>query len=443
MSYKGNKLADLCEIVSSKRVFAASYQSEGIPFFRGKEISQLARGETTTAELYISEDVYKDVVSRTGPVNPGDILLTAVGTLGNPYQIKESDLPFYFKDGNIVWMRNFSDNLNSTFLFYWLNSEYGRRKVLDTAIGSTQAALTISALSAITIELPSMPQQLGIVELLSKIDQKIAANNALSKTLEDIAQTIFKSWFIDFDPVKTKMAGEKPAGMDAVTAALFPDSMEESELGSIPKGWHLTELGRHLSVIKGKSYKSSELEDSATALVTLKSFLRGGGYRFDGLKPFSGQNKSEQVIEPGELIVAFTDVTQAADVIGKPAIVLRNPKFSKLVASLDVGIVRPLGEGVGKLFLYQLFSTSTFKRHVEGYTNGTTVLHLGKGALEEYQTVVPTSDVMGAFEEFATSLSKQIEILYLKNICLEAIRDSLLPRLISGELQIPEEMLAP
>ena len=112
MTFKESKLIELCEIVSSKRVFAASYQSEGVPFYRGKEVSQLARGEMTTAELYISEDVYNDVISRTGPIYPGDILLTAVGTLGNPYQVKDTDLPFYFKDGNIVWLRNFSKQIN-------------------------------------------------------------------------------------------------------------------------------------------------------------------------------------------------------------------------------------------------------------------------------------------------------------------------------------------
>ena len=199
MSFEEKKLAELCEIVSSKRVFAASYQSEGIPFFRGKEVSQLARGENTNAELYISEEVYIDVVARTGPIISGDILLTAVGTLGNPYQVKETDLPFYFKDGNVVWLRKFSGEINSTYLFYWLNSEYGRRKVLDTAIGSTQAALTINGLGGISLNCPSLSQQNGIVRILSVIDQKIAANNSLSKTLEAIAQTIFKSWFIDFN----------------------------------------------------------------------------------------------------------------------------------------------------------------------------------------------------------------------------------------------------
>ena len=200
-------------------------------------------------------------------------------------------------------------------------------------------------------------------------------------------------------------------------------------------------LGNHLTVIKGKSYKSSELAESETALVTLKSFLRGGGYRLDGLKEFAGQYKPEQVVEPGELIVSFTDVTQSADVIGKPALVLPNPNYSRLVASLDIGIVRTKGQSVGKLFLYELFLSNRFKSHVEGYTNGTTVLHLGKGALEEFRTVLPREQLIYQFEKLADSFRMQIQASTLENLKFQEIRDALLPRLISGELQIPEEML--
>lgn len=272
-------------------------------------------------------------------------------------------------------------------------------------------------------------------------DEKIELNKALSKTLEDLAQTIFRSWFIDFDPVKAKMAGEKPAGMDDETAALFPDSMVESELGLIPEGWTISKIGTHLNVTKGKSYKSSELEPSSTALVTLKSFKRGGGYRFDGLKPFTGDFKPEEVVESGDLIVSFTDVTQAADVIGKPAIVMSNPDYLTLVASLDVGIVRTSDSRLGKNYLYQLFSTSTFKNHIDGYTNGTTVLHLGKDALEDFMVPLPSKKLISLFESFGTSIIDLVQSLYLEKLCLEQIRDALLPRLISGELQIPEEML--
>ena len=127
--------------------------------------------------------------------------------------------------------------------------------------------------------------------------------------------------------------------------------------------------------------------------------------------------------------------------IGKPALVMPDPKFSKLVASLDIGIVRPRSQAVGKSFLYQLFLTTRFKHHIDGYTNGTTVLHLGKGALEEFKAVLPSQELMRQYENLVGIFSRQAQLLSLENFGLTTLRDSLLPRLISGELQIPKEML--
>jgi type I restriction enzyme S subunit len=411
MTFKEHKLAELCDIVSSKRVFAASYQSEGVPFFRGKEVSQLARGEKTTAELYISEEVYTDVVSRTGPINSGDILLTAVGTLGNPYQVKESDLPFYFKDGNIVWLRKFSKEINSTYLFYWLNSEYGRRKVLDTAIGSTQAALTITGLSAISMSCPSLSRQTGIVRILSAIDQKLALNYALSKTLEDIAQTIFKSWFIDFDPVKAKMAGEKPAGMDAATAALFPDSMEESELGLIPKGWEHKKVEEILKRITVKGLPKS------TVLLNLGRTL---------------------VLEQGDSVIAgFID--DAADVeasMESPAFVFGDHtcrmRLSTMPFSIFPNTIVLTSELINTYWAFGatwgLQKFETYRRHW---------MELAYKVL-----IVPNTEIANVYGERVKPLFEIIDSLTVQNRVLSALRDDLLPRLISGELQIPEEMLA-
>lgn len=308
--------------------------------------------------------------------------------------------------------------------------------------GSAQSFISQTDIRELYVQLPELGIQRFIGNLLYELEQKINVNKAVSSTLQEITQALFKSWFIDFDPVKAKMAGERCEGLDEVTASLFPDSIEESELGLAPTGWTFSPLGSHISVTKGKSYKSSELSDSDTALVTLKSFMRGGGYRFDGLKAFSGSYKPEQVIEPGELVVSFTDVTQAADVIGKPAIVLGNPKYSTLVASLDVGIVRAMSKSFGKFFFYQLFLISKFKSHVEGYTNGTTVLHLGKGALEDFVFPLPSENLLEKFEEIAKPLWGQVQRLSLENLLLEELRDSLLPRLISGELKIPEDLMA-
>ena len=403
------------ELINSNR--------KGFPFFQGSKEFK---------ELFPVVERYTEFPVRLA--KQGDILISVRAPVGE-VNLALQDCAI----GRGVMSVRAKSPVEQMYIFYFLKNLQGRWDSLGST-GSVFENLSTVALNSLRI--PKVINRAAIGNVLLNLDKKIATNNALSKTLEDIAQTIFKSWFIDFDPVKAKMNGEKPIGMDDETAALFPDSFEESELGLIPKGWQFTKLERHLKVTKGKSYKSSELEESKTALVTLKSFLRGGGYRFDGLKPFSGEYKPEQVIKPGELIVSFTDVTQAADVIGKPAIVLGNPRYQTLVASLDVGIVRPQNNSIGKTFLYQLFSTSAFKNHVEGYTNGTTVLHLGKGALEDFELALPTQNLMTKFEKLASILSENIQVLYLENLYLIELRDALLPRLISGELQIPEEMLA-
>ena len=425
MTFQENNLADLCEIVSSKRVFAASYQSEGIPFYRGKEISQLARGEKTTAELYISKEVYRDVISRTGPINPGDILLTAVGTLGNPYLVKESNLPFYFKDGNIVWLRNYSELIDANFLFYWLNSEYGRRKVLDTAIGSTQAALTISGLGEIEISFPSRSQQDGIVNILSAIDEKISVNNALSKTLEDIAQTIFKSWFVDFDPVKAKMAGEKPAGMDAATVALFPDSMEESELGLIPKGWKVSNL-KYLSFVRYGAPFASKLFNTTKVGLPL---IRIRDLKKQSISTWSPENHTKGfLVSGGELLVGMDGEFNPTIWFGADALV--NQRICKIEPK----------DFVSNFFLY--FTLLPIMRRIEHGSTGSTVIHLGKTDIDAIKVCEPSQKILAEYKSMVEPMLRQMVSLNIQTRILQEARDALLPRLISGELQIPEEMLA-
>ena len=433
MTFKEKPLVELCEIVSSKRVFAASYQSEGVPFFRGKEVSQLARGEDTTAELYISNEVYNDVISRTGPINSGDILLTAVGTLGNPYQVKETDLPFYFKDGNIVWLRKFSKEINSTYLFYWLNSEYGRRKILDTAIGSTQAALTITGLAAISISCPSLAQQTGIVGILSAIDQKITINNVLSKTLEGIAQTIFKSWFIDFDPAKAKMAGAKPAGMDSATASLFPDSMEESELGLIPKGWEIAPIGNALDVGGG------------TTPSTTNSTYWDGEHCWTTPKDLSSQigiittSSTRKITDLG-----LAQISSGLLPINSVLMSCRAPigyvSINAVPTAVNQGFIT-MNHSAEFHPLYVLNWIKANMQEIHNRAGGATFAEITRKAFRDIPFLKPANTLMKKYAELMEPLLKELEQLTRQTENLQVVRDLLLPRLISGELQIPEELL--
>ena len=305
--------------------------------------------------------------------------------------------------------------------------------------GSAQPSLNRNYIYSIQLRLPPRPDQDNIVELLEVLDDRISLLRETNATLEAIAQALFKSWFVDFDPVYAKQQGREPEGMDAETAALFPDSFEESELGLVPSGWQVTRISEVAEVIKGKSYKSSELAESHhTALVSLKSFERGGGFRMDGFKPYKGSYKPNQVVEPGDLIVAYTDVTQAAELIGKPAIVVGVSDYQTLVASLDVGIVRPTPRVMNRQYLYGLFRTDVFQSHTFAHTSGTTVLHLSKDGIGSFQFACPPINILLIYSEIAESLACRRQTNSDQAQTLATLRDTLLPRLISGQLRLPD-----
>lgn len=302
--------------------------------------------------------------------------------------------------------------------------------------GTSNPTLSRDTFGAQLFPLPPLAEQKAIAVVLGALDDKIELNRRMNATLEAMARALFQSWFVDFDPVRAKLDGRQPPGLDPATPALFPEHLEDSPLGHIPKGWKARPLAEMVDVVKGRSYRSEELAESKTALVTLKSFLRGGGYRPDGLKPFTGEYKPNQSVRPGDLVVAFTDVTQAADVIGKPALIRSDERFDTLVASLDVGIVRPKSKHVSIPFLYCLFLTAEFQAHTYSHATGTTVLHLGSTAIPSFVSIIPPVEVAEKFAERADPIFRLINENAKQSRTLATLRDTLLPKLLSGELSV-------
>ncbi len=330
---------------------------------------------------------------------------------------------------------------NPSFYFNFFRSSEGRR-IIEAIVeqGAGASGIRGSDLINVLVPYPPLHIQNEVAAVIDTFDDRITLLRETNATLEAIAQALFKSWFVDFDPVRAKMAGRAPDGMDEATAALFPDSFEESELGLVPRGWRVHSIGDVADVVKGKSYSSKDLTDNHhTALVTLKSFERGGGFRLDGFKPYIGSYKPTQVVQPGDLIVAYTDVTQAAELIGKPAIVVGVEDHAVLVASLDVGIVRPNAEQVSRQFLYGLFRTESFQNHTFSHTSGTTVLHLAKDGVGTFRFVCPPIALVNAFSEIAEALAERRQTNIDQMRTLATLRDTLLPRLISGQLRLPED----
>jgi len=384
---------------------------------------------------FVDSTIYKKWMKS--PLCVGDVLMTSEAPLGE----------LAFLDCDTDWVlgqrlfaiRPKKQILDGRFLYYTLHTDQVRADIQGRATGTTVQGIRQAELRLVQVPIPSMPAQLAAATILAALDDRITLLRETNATLEAIAQAIFKSWFVDFDPVRAKQEGRAPEGMDEATAALFPDSFEESALGLVPSGWRVRAISEGAEVVKGKSYSSKDLTDSHhTALVTLKSFERGGGFRLDGFKPYTGSYKSAQVVEPGDLIVAYTDVTQAAELIGKPAIVVGVEDHSTLVASLDVGIVHPDEEQVSRQFLYGLFRTEVFQSHTFSHTSGTTVLHLAKDGVGSFQFACPPADVVNAFSLLAESLAQRNQTNIDQMRTLATLRDTLLPRLISGQLRLPD-----
>ncbi|VGM94876.1 Predicted nucleotidyltransferases [uncultured Avibacterium sp.] len=386
-----------------------------------------------------------------------------IGRKGSVGEIHLSLTPFWAIDTSFYTVKESLPELK--FTYYLLKTLGLNAMNSDSAV----PGLNRDNAHSVKIKIPKFQSDREkIAEFLSTFDQKITLNTQTNQTLEQIAQGIFKHWFIDFTPVHAKanalaagasleqaelatmacLSGKTIAEITALqhttpeayhqlqqTAQAFPSEFVESEMGLVPKGWEVTTIGHIADIIKGKSYKSSELEPSDTALVTLKSFQRGGGYRLDGLKEFSGKYKPEQEVYVGELIIAYTDVTQAADIIGKPAMVMGNKKYKHLVISLDVGVVRPKDKDL-KYFLYCLAMTENFQQHTKSFCSGTTVLHLGKNAIPSFQFIMPDTQLLKELNKRLEPIFTKININIQENESLSETRDLLLPKLLNGEIEL-------
>ena len=400
--WKEYKLGEIAEITSSKRIFYSEYVSGGVPFYRSKEIIDLYNKRNVATELYISLERYNEIKDKFGVPQKDDILLTSVGSLGIPYKVKDEDY-FYFKDGNLTWFKDININIiYPDYFVFWLTSCIGKQKLDEITIGSTQAALTISGLKTVVIELPPLPEQIRIASILSSLDDKIDLLHRENKTLEAMAETIFRQWFI-----------------------------EEAK-----EDWEEGKLGDYVELVNGVSYKGDELQPSNVAMVTLKSFDRNGGFRMDGYKEFTGKFKKEQVLYDGDLVVAHTDITQEADVIGNPVIVIGKNQYETITFSMDVVKVVSKSEFFSNSFLYYLMKTQAFKEHCLGYANGSTVLHLSKKAIPEFEFHIPPKIIAQSFQKQVESINKKILNNNNEIQTLIQMRDGLLPKLMSGEVKI-------
>lgn len=173
---------DICDVGSSKRIYLFEYQENGIPFYRGKEIIEKDSNKDISNELFISHERYNEIKEKFGVPVEGDILMTAVGTIGVSWYVNESN--FYFKDGNLIWFKNFKkDKVDSKYLYYIFKSKMFSEIIRNISIGSTQKAITIEQVKKIQLNFPEIDIQNRIVNILDGINDKIRINNEINNNL--------------------------------------------------------------------------------------------------------------------------------------------------------------------------------------------------------------------------------------------------------------------
>ncbi len=425
------RLGELCDFRAGA-VFNPALQGQAsgeFPFVKVSDMNLPANAvRIQDANNWVSAADLREL--RAKPFPPGTVVFAKIGEALRQNRLRQVARETVV-DNNMMGAVPRINRIDPRFFYYALS----RFDFSDIAQGTALPYLTVGSLSGLTLDLPPADEQRAIAHILGTLDDKIELNRRMNETLEALARALFKSWFVDFDPVRAK-AEDRDPGLPKPLADLFAVRLVDSELGEIPEGWEVGALGELIDTLKGRSYKSEELVESDTALVTLKSFARGGGYRPDGLKSFAGTYKPEQVVHPGELVIACTDVTQAAEVIGRPAIVRGTGVYRRLVASLDTLIVRPRDSSMTRSFLYFLGGTAAFVAHTYAHTTGTTVLHLSKEAVPSYTFARPPTQLVKQFDALAGPALDRIQALDEESGTLAALRDALLPRLISGELRV-------
>ena len=379
------RMDELCEITSSKRIFAADYVSEGVPFYRGKEITEKHKGKLDiSTELFISDNKFSEIERKFGAPRSGDLLLTSVGTLGSPYVVKPADR-FYFKDGNLTWFRHF-DGLDRWFLYYWLVSPQGKAELQKCTIGSSQSAFTIVLLKGMEIESPPLPVQRRIAGVLSAYDELIENNQRRIQILETMARALYREWFVEF----------RFPGHENVTRVA-------SSLGDIPEGWKVKKLGDIIELKYGKALKKTN--------------------RCDGECPVFGSSG----------IVGYHDKSL---VKGPGIIVGRKGNVGSVFWSDEdffvIDTAYFVTSSVPLRFLFYDLQTKNF------INNDAAVPGLNRYQAYALEILTPPPDLIERFCKLADNFEHQASTLRRQTQNLRRTRDLLLPRLLSGQVALAE-----
>lgn len=394
------KLGEIATITSSKRIFANEYQTEGIPFYRGKEIIEKHNGNNVSTELYISRQKYEEIKSKFDVPKTGDILLSSVGTLGVPWLVDEEE--FYFKDGNLTWLRC-NEKVTCEFLYLWLNSPEAKNQINAMCIGSTQKALTIETLKKFVVTLPTLKIQKNIVNVINPIEKKIRVNAEINRNLSEQLDSLYselstcQKWeYVAIDELADKIA-----------MGPFGSNIKVS-----------TFVERGIPIISGNHLRGHFLEEPSYNYITEEH----------------AEKLKNSNVYPKDVI--FTH----AGNIGQVAMIPDDSEYDRYVISQRQFYLRCNLEKVLPEYVTLFFHSNEGQQELLSYANQVGVPSIAQPVknLKKIQIPLPPIDVQ---REWLTIVKPMISLhqkTSKENKRLVLLRDSLLPKLMSGRLDVSE-----
>lgn len=404
-----HKLRDVIDVVIDNRGRnPKSYSDFGIPVIDNYLIISESEADLSQVKRYLDEDTYTSFIRKY--ISKGDVLMTLVGNGYGKVAITPKEKCIIIQ--NTIGLRCNEHN-NNLYLYYLLKAN--REVLMNLNRGAAQPSIKVGDILDLEFKFPSLDIQQKVGSMLGGLDKKIAVNTQTNKTLEEMAQAIFKSWFVDFDPVKAKMRGEKPEGMDDATASLFPEKLVESELGLIPEGWDLTNIAKvsncfdkhriPLSKKQREQKKGSIPYHGATSVMDHVDEAI-----FDDIYLLIGEDGS----------VVKDDGTPFIQYIWGPAWVNNHAHVLKGTNSISTEQL-------------MLFFQQT---NINAYVTGAVQLKINQRNMNSIPFIKAPTEINERFYDVVAPLYAKVRAIKEENEQLAKLRDTLLPKLLSGEIDL-------
>ena len=423
-------LGDVCEKITDGAHKSPKSVDDGKPMASVKDLTRF--GVDLSNARKISKEDFDDLVQQGCKPHVGDVLIAKDGNSAlDTVCTVDSEIDAVLLS-SVAILRPDPEMLDSNFLKYYFCSpqviDYLKTNFIS---GAAIPRVVLRDFRKAEINIPPLSIQRKISQCLSSIDNKIFSNTQTNQTLEQMAQAIFKSWFVDFDPVKAKMNGEQPEGMDAVTASLFPEKLVESELGLIPEGWKIQNTG-DLFDVKDGTHDSPKKAEEGHYLVTSKHITGG---KIDTSSAYLISDADFEKVNQRSKVDTFDILLTMIGTVGEVVVVYDNPvEF----AIKNVGLFKTSQRPELVWLFYWHLQSFKMKNYLEVRMAGTTQQYLTLKTLRTIPVILPSEDLLTRFNEMMSPLMEKISDNHKQNHTLSSLRDTLLPKLLSGEIDLAE-----